>query len=314
MITDLRRYLVGEAQLRGAPAASLQKAQRVGNPWGLSPQQRFQWAAGLKVPTVEDCPDFELLYWVGCAAAYDRRIQKVARSVVQLLHIAGVRFAVLGNQERCTGEWARRMGDEFLFQELVRQNIDTLNQHRVRQIVTHCPHCLNSFRNDCPEFGGHYEVIHHTQLLSRLLDEGRLPLDASSTALCRRTITYHDPCYLARVHGVTEAPRHLIESSLVASGGQLREMQQCGRQTSCCGAGGGRMWFDEEPSERVANHRVREALETGADTLAVSCPFCLTMFADTVAADSPQVQDLPTKMLSRTTGRWNHDPTACAWR
>ncbi len=290
MITDLRRFLVGEAELRGSPATALQKTQRTGNPWGLPAAERFAWAEGLKVPTVEDHPDFELLYWVGCAASYDRRTQKVARAVVKLLQAAGASFAVLGSQERCTGEAARRMGDEFLFQELAASNVQTLGKHRVHKIVTHCPHCLNSLRRDYPQFGGNYEVIHHSQLLMELLEQGRIPIRGSRSDF-ERTVTYHDPCYLARVNGQTEAPRKVIETRMANSGNlTIIEMPRTGRQTSCCGAGGGRMWFDDAADERIGRSRVQEALDTGASTIAVGCPFCLTMMSDGVAARDGKVE------------------------
>ena len=295
MITDMRRYLVGEAELRGTPATALQKSQSTGNPWGLPPQDRFQWADGLEVPTVKDRPDFDVLYWVGCAASYDRRTQKVARAVVKLLQAANVHFAVLGTEERCTGESARRMGDEFLFQELAHANLETLSRHDVQKILTHCPHCLNSFKHDYPQFGGHFEVYHHSEFLLQLIDEGRLPIDRSAVLDCTGKLTYHDPCYLARVNNQTRAPRELIRQS-VTDGQQLEiiEMPRNGRNASCCGAGGGRMWFDDGPDKRVGLSRVQEALDTEATTVAVACPFCLTMMSDGIAArtDAVQVKDI----------------------
>ena len=286
MITDMRRHLVGEGALRGSPATALQKVQRSGNPWGLPAEDRFNWREGLEVPTVGENPDFELLYWVGCAAAYDRRTQKIARAVVQLLARAEVNFAVLGPEERCSGDFARRMGDEFLFQELATGNIATLDSHGLasqspqRQIITHCPHCLNSLVNDYPQFGGHYEVLHHSQYLAALVEEGKLEVSERAT----RQITFHDPCYLARAHNITEQPRQLVQIT-----GNLVEMKRRRQQTSCCGAGGGRMWFDDGPDQRVGASRVSEALETGAETVAVSCPFCLTMMSDGVAAQDAGV-------------------------
>jgi Fe-S oxidoreductase/nitrate reductase gamma subunit len=298
MITDLRRNLIGEVQLRGSPAAALQKTDRAGNPWGLPARERLSWAAGLDVPTVASCPDFEVLYWVGCAAAYEPRAQRVARSVVKLLKAAGVRFAVLGAEERCTGETARRMGDEFLFQQLAAGNVETLARYDVkrgaRKIVTHCPHCLNSFRNDYPQMGGDYEVLHHTELLSQLAVAGRLPMDRAVMNKPGGTVTYHDPCYLARVQQITEPPRKLLELTVVSGGGHIAEMPRSRRQTSCCGAGGGRMWFDDGPSQRIGRSRVQEALASGAQTIAVSCPFCLIMVGDGVLAQnsSAQVRDI----------------------
>jgi Fe-S oxidoreductase/nitrate reductase gamma subunit len=285
MITDMRRHLIGIGQLRGAPAAALQKSQRSGNPWGLPQQDRFAWAQNLEVPSVETQPDFEYLYWVGCAASYDRRVQRVARSLIWLLKRAGLRFAVLGAEERCTGESARRMGDEFVFQELAGSNIEVLERHKVRKIVTHCPHCLNSLKNDYPQFGGHYEVVHHTELLASLLREGRLPRPAGDAA---EQITYHDPCYLARVGGVTEEPRELIQITIgKKKSHHLIEMDRNRQDTACCGAGGGRMWFDDPVAERIGRGRVAEAVATGAETVAVSCPFCLIMINDGMADQAP---------------------------
>ena len=292
MITDMRRHLIAEGQLRGAPAASLQKTQRSGNPWGLPAQDRFNWAEGLAVPTVEANPGFEVLYWVGCAAAYDRRIQKVARSVVRLLNAAEVNYAVLGPKERCTGESARRMGDEFLFQEMAEQNLETLNKHKVKKILTHCPHCLNSFKHDYSQLGGEFEVMHHSQFLADLVEAGKLPSPATTDA--NGKVTYHDPCYLARINNVTEEPRQLVQLTLPGESNSLVEMPRHGRETSCCGAGGGRMWFDDAPAQRVGRDRVEEILATGAKTVAVSCPFCLVMTTDGVnaAGSDVQVRDL----------------------
>ncbi len=289
-ITDMRRNLVGDGHLRGAPATALQRMQRSGNPWGLPADERFNWARGLDVPIAAEANSFEVLYWVGCAAAYDRRVQKVARAVVKLLRAASVNFAVLGPEERCTGESARRMGEEFLFQELAQANLETLDRYHVKKIVTHCPHCLNSFKNDYSQLGGRFEVMHHTQLLAQLADEGRL-LTGTTSPGCNRKLTYHDPCYLARVNDVMAAPRRLIDLCNTTQGDEaLIEMPRHGRQTSCCGAGGGRMWFDDAPDGRVGAGRVKEALETGADTVAVSCPFCLIMISDGVAAQNSHMK------------------------
>jgi Fe-S oxidoreductase len=294
MITDMRRNLIGEGQFRGAPAKALQNMSRLGNPWGLPPQDRLAWASGLQVPTAAEQSDFDVLYWVGCAASYDRRIQRIARSVAQLLSAAKVRFAILGAEERCTGESARRMGDEFLFQELAAQNIETLDRHHVRRgakiIVSHCPHCVNSFKQDYPQLGGDYEVFHHTEYLAKLIDDGRLPRPTSSLD-DEGTVSYHDPCYLARVGGVTEPPRQLLQLATESNGmHRMIEMPRNRRETSCCGAGGGLMWFDDPPAERVGTGRVLEALSTGAKTVAVGCPFCHIMLNDGIAARQADVQ------------------------
>ena len=290
MIVDMRRYLVGEARLRGAPAVALRRIENSGNPWGLSQDERLAWAHGLDVPTVQDRPDFEILYWVGCAASYDREIQKVARAMVRLLRAADVHFAVLGTEELCTGESARRLGEEFLFQEMATRNIECLKKYNVRRILTHCPHCLNSFRLDYPQLGGNYEVIHHSEFLSQLIREGRLTIhEHDSESEDGDRITFHDPCYLARVHGVTEAPRTVIREALGGSG-NLAETPRHGKNTSCCGAGGGRMWFDDPASERVGRGRIEDVLRTGAQTVAVACPFCRVMMRDGIAPERPDVR------------------------
>ncbi len=294
LITDLRRNRVGESELSGTAVTALRRMQSSGNPWGLPAAERANWAEGLEVPLAKEHPEFEVLYWVGCAGSYDRRAQRVARAFVKLLKKANVNFAILGREEKCTGESARRLGDEFLFQELAQANIATLGRYRFKTIVTHCPHCLNSLLKDYPQFGGHYEVVHHTQFLDQLLIQRKLVVISGSNSA--EIITYHDPCYLARVNGIHQAPRDVLN---LASGGSasavdLREMPRRRERTSCCGAGGGRMWMEEDPKQRVCTVRAREALDTGARTVAVSCPFCLTMMTDGVATqnDSAQVKDI----------------------
>ncbi len=310
---DLRRHRVGEGGLSGTAATALRRMQSSANPWGLPAAERANWLDALaapagtssarpaasvtlpryRAPTVQENPGFELLYWIGCAGAYDRRAQRVARALVKLLNVAGVNFAILGREEKCTGDSARRLGDEFLFQELAQANIATLARHNVHKIVAHCPHCVNTFRHDYPQFGGHYEVVHHTQLLAELLREGRLKAPGEMPASLRAPVTYHDPCYLARVNGIHAAPREVLHSALrnrQASG--LREMARCREKTFCCGAGGGRMWMEEDPKQRVSTVRAQEALATGATTVAVGCPFCLTMMTDGVAAQSSEARVL----------------------
>jgi Fe-S oxidoreductase/nitrate reductase gamma subunit len=306
MITDMRRYLIGEGALRGSPAVALQKTDRAGNPWGLSPAERFAWADGLDVPLASTHADFDVLYWVGCAAAYDRRVQKVARSFVRLLRAAGVNFAVLGPEERCTGESARRMGDELLFQQLAATNVETLSRRNVQRIVAHCPHCVNSLRNDYPQAGGNYEVIHHSQLLAEHVEQGRLKQKSdearmtnaeggdsshSSFDIGHSSFTYHDACYLARANGVTEEPRAVLAAVANADGHlPIVELPRNRCQTSCCGGGGGRMWFDDALAQRVGQGRVREIAASGATTVAVACPFCLIMLGDGLAAQQPNMR------------------------
>jgi Fe-S oxidoreductase/nitrate reductase gamma subunit len=301
LITDMRRNRVGEGTLSGTAATALRRMQSSGNPWGLPAAERDNWSEGIGAPTVKENLKFEVLYWIGCAGSYDRRAQRVARAMVKLLKHANVNFAILGREEKCTGESARRLGDEFLFQELALANTVTLARYNVRKIITHCPHCLNSLLKDYPQFGGNYEVIHHTQFLERLLTEGRLKTDGTSSS---DVITYHDPCYLARVNGIHDSPRDVLNaaaggSRLTAS--EIREMPRNREKTFCCGAGGGRMWMEEDPKKRVSTVRAKEALDTGAKTVAVGCPFCLTMMTDGVAAqsDSAKVMDVAEILAER---------------
>ena len=288
LITDLRRNRVGEGGLAGTAATALRRMQSSANPWGLPAAERANWAEGIGAPTVKENPDFEVLYWIGCAGSYDRRAQRVAKAVVKLLKTAKVNFAILGREEKCTGESARRLGDEFLFQELATANIETLGRYNVKKILTHCPHCLNSLLKDYSQFGGQYEVTHHSRFIEQLLAEKRLVVERGALGMGQNdAITYHDPCYLARVNGIHESPRTVLNAAI---GGtpqpiEFRELPRRREKTSCCGAGGGRMWMEEDPKQRVSTVRSQEALATGAKTVAVGCPFCLTMMTDGVAAN-----------------------------
>ena len=256
--------------------------ERNGNPWNLPASDRMEWADGLEVPTTTDEPDADLLWWVGCAPSYDQRARRTARSLVKLLQAAKVRFAVLGAQERCTGDAARRSGNEYLFDSLARTNIVTLDAAKPKRILTTCPHCMHTLGKEYGALGGHYEVIHHTELLAELAGEGRLEL---AEAEGMDGITFHDPCYLGRQNGVVDAPRQ----ALTALDLPILEMPRHGRQSFCCGAGGAQMWKEEEPPT-INDARYAEAAETGARTLATGCPFCLTMMTDAAAkADQPLV-------------------------
>ncbi len=216
----------------------------------------------------------EVLFWVGCAGSFDARAQRVSRAFAELLWRAGVSFAILGNEEGCTGDPARRAGNEFVFQMMALQNIETLNMYNVKTIVTACPHCYNTLKNEYPDLGGMYEVYHHTQYLDQLIESGRLKIQSSGQP---GKITYHDSCYLGRVNGEYEAPRKLI-SSLRAD---VREMERSRSNGLCCGAGGAQMFKEDEPGDkRVNTERIEEALETGAGTIAANCPFCITMLED----------------------------------
>ena len=272
-IVDLRRNLVMlESRFPQEAESMLRDVERIGNPWGKPQGDRAAWAEGLGVRVVEEGePAPEILYWVGCAAAYDERARKAAESTVKLLQKAGVDFAILGARESCTGDPARRMGNEYVFQSYAEQNVATLNDSGVTKIVASCPHCLNSLGNEYPDFGGRYEVMHHTELLAELVRDGRLQPKAGDTE-----ITYHDSCYLARHNDVREDPRELV-----AAVGKPVEMARNRERTFCCGAGGAHMWMEERGSA-INEERVREAAETGAETLAVACPFCTVMLDDGV--------------------------------
>jgi Fe-S oxidoreductase/nitrate reductase gamma subunit len=298
LISDMRRDLIGEGKLSGPPAKALQQISNQSNPYGRPNSERLAWAEGLDVPTVELNPGFEYLLWVGCAAAFDPRAQKVARATVQLLSEARINFAVLGAKESCTGDPARRIGDEFLYQQLAQTNVQTLTRHKVKQIVTPCPHCYNTLKNEYPQFGGQYQVQHHSQLLAELVKARRL----SNGTDTGEPVTLHDPCYLARVNGEVDATRTVIGA---ATDAQFREMPRHGKKTFCCGAGGGRMWFDESPAQRVSCLRAQEALATGARTLATACPFCLNMMTDGMAGtqggENARVVDIAELLISRRT-------------
>lgn len=234
----------------------------------------------------------EVLFWVGCAGSFDQRAQQITRAFALILEKAGVDFAILGQEEQCTGDPARRAGHEFLFQMMAYQNIRTLNGYGIKKIVTTCPHCFNTLQNEYPELGGHYQVMHHAVFLQQLLDEGRIRLKEDG-AFKGRTITYHDSCYLGRGNGIYEAPRKV----LAALDAELSEMTHCRSRGMCCGAGGAQMWKEEEKGRlRVNTARTREALDTGASVVASNCPFCMTMLSDGIkeaeAGEKVQVMDL----------------------
>jgi Fe-S oxidoreductase len=286
LIMEMRRYRVAEGNLRGTAAGTLQRLMTQSNPWGLPLAERTRWAEGLKVPTARENPHFELLFWVGCAGAYDSRGQQVARAIVKLLQRAGVNFAILGDEERCTGDTARRLGEELLFQELAMQNRETLNRYQPKRIMTMCPHCLHTLKNEYHRLtdgaAPAWEVVHHTQVLAELIQQGRLP---RPTALSEGAVVFHDPCYLARVNRQHEAPRAVLQAAV----SELREPPRQRERTFCCGAGGGRMWMEEAPQQRPGLIRAEELLQTGARTVAVGCPFCMIMVGDSVKQKDERV-------------------------
>ncbi|NLG08232.1 MAG: (Fe-S)-binding protein [Deinococcales bacterium] len=296
-IVDMRRDLV---MMQGEFPAELQTAfrgmERTGNPWGLAAEKRLEWAEGLEVPTVEENPGFEVLFFVGCAGAYDPAAQKTTRAMARILDHAKVDYAVLGKGERCTGDPARRAGNEYLYYQLATENVETLNAVLLEEkldatkrkvVLTTCPHCFNALANDYPQLGGDYTVMHHTQLIEQLIGEGRLPpfdLD--------KTVTYHDPCYLGRHNGVYDAPRNALTSGSAT----LVEMPRNRNDSFCCGAGGAQFWKEEEPGDmRVSENRYQEAVATGAEVIATGCPFCKVMLASSDSAEqegAPEVLDV----------------------
>ncbi len=241
----------------------------------------------------------EILFWVGCAGSFDDRAQKVTRAFAEILTAAGIAFAILGDEEACTGDPARRAGNEFLYQMVALQNIETLNMYGVKKMVTACPHCFNTIKNEYPALGGHYDIVHHTQLLQQLIDEGRIKM-TDGDAFRGKRITYHDSCYLGRVNGIYEAPRNVLRSL----DGQLVEMKRSKQNGLCCGAGGAQMWKEDEPGDKRINvERTDEALSLNPDVIAVNCPFCLTMMNDGVTGREKQgevmVYDLSELVVQR---------------
>jgi Fe-S oxidoreductase len=295
-IVDLRRHLVMvESSFPAEAEPMLRDVERASNPWGKAQSERADWASELGVRVLEPGdPAPEYLYWVGCASSFDERARQTAVSTAKLLQKAGVDFAILGPREACTGDPARRIGNEYVFQAFAEQNVATLNEAGVTKIIANCPHCFNTLGNEYPDFGGRYEVIHHSDLLSSLVRDGRLSPQRSDSL----SITYHDSCYLARHNDVLAQPRELV-----AAVGQPVEMERRGKRTFCCGAGGAHMWMEERGTP-INAERVRQAAETGADTLAVACPFCTVMLDDGVqsSGDELRVVDVATLLIESIEG------------
>ncbi len=292
-ILDIRRYQVLiESAFPSELGGMFKNLENKSNPWGMSARARLDWAKDLPFEVkvlgqdIETLDEVEYLFWVGCAGAYEDRAKKTTRAVAELLDTAGVTFAVLGDGESCTGDPARRAGNEFLFQTLAQANVEALNEVKATKIVVTCAHCFNTIKNEYPQIdgGGNYEVVHHTQLLNRLVQDKQLipvsrpdEADTSNVASTAETVTYHDPCYLGRHNGVYAPPRELIGA---LPGVELREMPRAGLNSFCCGAGGARMWMEEKLGTRINTNRTEEALATGAGRIAVGCPFCRVMLSD----------------------------------
>jgi Fe-S oxidoreductase len=286
-IVDLRRNLVmAESRFPTEAGTLLRNLEGAGNPWGMPQAQRGDWAEGLGVRVAaegERAPEY--LYWVGCAGSFDDRAKAISRAVVQVLQRAGVSFAILGPREGCTGDPARRIGNEYLFQTMAEQNVRTLSDAGITKVIANCPHCFNTLRNEYPDYGGTFEVIHHSELIARLVAEGRL----RPSGHVRATVAYHDPCYLGRHNDVYQDPRRALAS---VPGVSTVEMPRHGPRALCCGAGGARMWMEERIGKRINDERMDEAASTGADTVGVACPYCLIMLDDGARARGDQTSVL----------------------
>ncbi|HEY4308727.1 MAG TPA: (Fe-S)-binding protein [Pirellulales bacterium] len=277
-IVDTRRYLVmEEAEFPETMQQALTSVETRAHPFRGTAFSRVDWTQGLPIATMAEAREAQVLLWVGCGGALVERNQKIVRALAQLLTKAGVSFAILGREEKCTGDPARRIGNEFLFQQLAEDNIATLDRYQAKTIVTSCPHCFNTLRNEYPQFGGHYEVFHHSEYLARLVHEGKLTVDMPLD----KKITFHDPCYLGRHNGVYDAPRELVQHSTTYAPLEMAQSRQNG---FCCGGGGGMSFVDEPADKRVNQERARQVLETDADIVAVGCPFCTTMLEDGINA------------------------------
>jgi Fe-S oxidoreductase len=293
-IIDMRRYLVmTEGSMPAEAQRALNNIERQGNPWGINRKDRLKWIEGLngeyEVPTVKDTDDFEYLFWVGSMGSFDNRSQKITHAFVKLMHEAGIKFAILGNEEKNSGDTARRIGNEFLFQQLAQENIALFQAYGVKKIVTCDPHAFNTFKNEYPEFGLEAEVYHHSELLTQWLREGRL----KPTKEVKERITYHDSCYLGRYNEIYDKPRQILEA---IPGVEIVEMKRSGCDSMCCGAGGGLMWMEEHEGTRVNVARTEQALEVNPTAIASACPYCLTMMNDGVkmkeAEDRVKTKDI----------------------
>lgn len=298
-IIDMRRNLVlMESQFPNELNTIFKNLETNFTPWAFNHQDRANWAEGMNIKTMAEDPNGEILFWVGCAGSFDERYKKVTKAFAQIMQKAGINFRILGTEEKCNGDTARRLGNEYLAQMLMQENIEVLNGYNVKKIVTGCPHCYNSIKNEFPQFGGKFEVVHHSEMIEELVNEGRIELKEEDV---KSKVTFHDSCYLGRYNEIYDSPRNPLKS---IHGLELVEMQRNKDKGFCCGAGGGRMFLEETEGQRINENRTEEALNTNADTIASACPFCMTMMTDGVKSfdkqDDVEVKDIAEIILANS--------------
>jgi Fe-S oxidoreductase len=290
-IISMRQHLVMEkAQFSEELIAFFENSEQRFNPWGIAPTDRAKWAQDLDITIMSEGEEVEYLFYVGCAGAFDSRNRQVTTALTSILNTANLSWGILGTEEKCCGDSQRRLGNEYVFDQLVRDNIEIFNKYGIKKIITYCPHCFSTLKNDYKQFGVNFEVIHHTQLIHSLLKQGKIKLQGSTNG---KTVL-HDSCYLGRYNQIYNEPREILKAA--SQGTAPLEMKRCGQESFCCGAGGGRMWMEELIGKRIYLERTQEALKINPATIAVACPYCMTMFEDGIkdekAQDQVKVKDI----------------------